>query len=203
MSSRQLGGHWTTPTIPDNLTPGQPPYPSEGEQGPPVSVPISYLEELRAAQEAIGQQVARQGFDIVPGVASGNTDSDGRLVLGIYQVAAGVEGRLHRLTLNANVAATGAPYTFATPYANNAAYIQLYAAEVTDRADALSNVGLLDGGPPVAGGPIFPAVFSWETSEAPVVRGPMWFVVYVVAAPASVQVTARYQIALRREGGIA
>ncbi len=200
---RSTGGYWNSPAIPDNLSPGQAPYPSEGEQGPPVSVPVGYLEQIRAAQEAIGQAISRRGFDISAGVASANTNSDGRAVIGIYQVAAGVEARLHRLSFNSVVPGTNVAYTFAVPYANAAAYLQLYEAEVPDQPAALSNVGLLDGGPPVAGGPILPAIFSWDLGAAPVVRGPMWIVALLISGPASVQVTARYQIALRREDGIA
>lgn len=203
MSELALGRHRPPAAIPDDLSPGLPPAPSAGEQGPPLSAALEEYQRIRAAIEKVGEATARLGFDVVPGVASGQTNSSGVAVIGLYQVAAGVEGRIHRLTVNGVVPATNAAYTFAVPYSNAAAYLQLYAAEVPDQAAALSNSGLLDGGPPAAGGPILPAVFSWDYESAPVVRGPMWFVAYIVGGPVSTSISARYQIGLRRSTGIA
>lgn len=203
MSSRSLGGHQEPRTIHDNLTPGQPPYPSEGYEGPPLSIPHHEYEQTRQAIERLGQEVAKLGFDVVTGAAQDQTNGSGVLALGLYQVAAGVEARLNRLTINGAVPATNVAYTFAVPYSNAAGYIQIYGAEVSGRADALANMGLLDGGPPVAAGPILPCVFSWEMDEAPCVRGPMWFVAYIVGGPVSAPITARYQVSLRRSAGIA
>lgn len=203
MSERSLGGHQPPSTIHDDLRPGQQPQPSEGYQGPPISIPIEEYERTRKAIDDLGREVGKLGFDIVTGIAQTQTNSSGVAVLGLYQVAAGVEARLNRLTMNAAVPATNVSYTFAVPYSNAAAYIQLYAAEVGDQANALSNAGLLDGGPPVAAGAILPCVFSWEIEAAPCVRGPMWFVAYLVGGPVSAPLTARYQIGLKRSAGIA
>jgi hypothetical protein len=196
-----LGLYRGPDAIPQDLEPGQPPHPSEGREGPPIAEPVAW-EQTRLAIDELGRAIASQGFDYVAGNATGQTDSDGIATVGLYQVAAGIEAQLHRLTGNALVAATGLPYTPAVPYSNAAAYFELFAAE-TPRSDALSNAGLLDFGPPAAGGAILPFLITDMSMQASFVRGPMWFVAYVKGGPASTSLTFRYQIALRRERGIA
>jgi hypothetical protein len=203
VSERSTGGYWRSPQITDDLTPGQPPYPSTGHEGPPVSLPLEHWQQLKARIELIGEQVGRTRFDYVSGTSGGQTDSSGNAVVGLYQVAAGIEARLRRLTGNARVPGTNVYYTPATTFSAAGAYIVLFQADSPDRLDALDYSGMLDFGPPTAAGPIFPFVMTDDSQQAAFVRGPAWFVVQVAAGPASAPLTFRYQLELQREQGIA
>jgi hypothetical protein len=141
--------------------------------------------------------------DAPTGVASANTNSDGNLFLVVYKVAAGEQFRATRL----DVEAYG--YTPAVPYANAAAWVAGYSTEAdqvpggtfTGVGNALQG-GQLFFGPPVAGEPILPFLYTAQESEAPEVRGPNLLALVIVGGPASTRVTVRYQGTLRRERGI-
>lgn len=201
-NDRTLGGHWLSPVIADDLAPGQPPHPSQGVEGPPLALPLQQWEQHLAEIRQLGRAAALNGFDFTAGTATGATDSSGNAVIGLYQVAAGVEAWLTRLVVNARVAASNAIYTPAVPYSNAAAYLALYQA-ASPAVNDIGDAGLLDFAPPTAGGPIFPGLFTDNSMQAAFVRGPAWYVLRVVSGPASSSVTCRYQLALRRAAGIA
>lgn len=187
--------------IPDDLTPGQPPHPSEGRQGPPASIPLEGWERTKEAIDELGRTRALASRpDQVVDNASGNTDGSGNAILSVYQVAAGMEARLTRLTVNALVAATGLPYTAAAPYASAGAYLEIHDVENESQVGFSS---LMDFAPPIAGGPIFPGLFTDELPQASMVRGPKMFVLKIVTGPVSTQVMCRYEITLSRAKGIA
>jgi hypothetical protein len=188
--------------IHDDLRPGQPPAPAEGQQGPPISIPYERWQEHTALLDKLGQTLALTTRpDLVVGLAAGNTDSSGNLLLPIYQVAAGMEGSIARLTGNAAVAATGAPYTPAAPYSNAEAYLLFH--EVDDPNTIPGQSSLVDFGPPAASGPIFPFLITDNSMQATLIRGPRWLVMRVVSGPLSSLVTVRYQIRLTRMKGVA
>ena len=190
-----------TDVIRDDLRPGQAPHPSEGFQGPPMSVPVEDWQKHIEAIERLGQQINLMTRpDIVVGVAQGNTDSSGNLKMSVYRVAAGMEARLGRLTGTALVAATGVAYTAAVPYTNAAAYLELHD---TDSSSQIGPTSLMDFGPPTAGGPVFPFLFTDQSMQAALVRGPREFVLNIVSGPASTMVVVRYQIHLSRMKGVA
>lgn len=205
MSERSLGGHQVAVPIPDDLSPTRP-APSEGRQGPPISEPLkgSYLELHRKLDE-LGSSLALQTRpDLVATGFQGQLDSSGNGVIGVYQVAEGYEARLQRLVGNALVVATGVPYTPAAPYSNAAAYLELYQSpQAPPQGVVRPGVsGLLDFGPPVAGGPIFPFLITDNSTQSSLVRGPNWLVLYVNTGPASAMVVGRCQIQLARQKGI-
>lgn len=202
MSERSLGGHQVAVSIPDRLEPTVP-APSEGAQGPPISEPLpgSWLELQRKLDE-LGRGLALHNRpDTVAGPFGGSLDSDGNGYIGIYQAADGMEARLHRLVVNTLVLATGARYTPAAPYAASSAYLEILTA-AQPQLDSVGNDGLLDFAPPVAGGPIFPGLFTDNSMQASFVRGPNWFVLHVNGGPALGFVFGRYQIRLERQRGI-
>lgn len=189
------------PTIPDNLTPGQPPHPSEGAQGPPISIPLEGYEHTMKLIDELGKRMSLETRpDFVKGTATGQTDGSGNAAISIYRVAAGMEARLHLLTVNANVAATGVPYTPAAPYQSDNAYLELFDA---DSALELGPSGLVDFLPTIAKVQLLPALFRYSFDQAPFVRGPQEFVLKLSTGPLSVPVTARYQISLKRMKGVA
>ncbi len=189
------------PSVPDDLAPGQPPHPSEGYEGPPIQIPLQGYEKMVKLIDEVGVKLAMETRpDFVVGNASGQTDSDGNATIRIYQAAAGMEARIHRLTGNALVAATGVPYTPAVPYSNSAAYLTFH--DVEDEG-GVGFTSLMDFGPPVAGGPIFPFLLTDNSMQAMIVRGPKMIVMQVHVGPASTQVEVRYQISLSRAKGIA
>lgn len=187
--------------IRDDLRPGQPPAPAEGQQGPPISIPYEAWQRHLALLDEVGRTLALTTRpDIVVANASGNTDANGDLFLPIYQVAAGMEATVHRITGNALVAATGVAYTPANPYSNAAAYLLFH--EV-DNPGQVGFSSLMDFGPPTASGPIFPFLITDNSMQAMLVRGPRWITMQVESGPASTQVMVRYQIRLTRMKGVA
>jgi hypothetical protein len=157
---------------------------------------------MQETNDKLGQALAqlRPQFDLVSGAAQAETDAQGTAFIDVYEVAAGLEAQLHRLTVNAINPATGVPYTAASPFAANTAYLHLHGADATR---SLGLWTLIDTWPETVGGPILPVVGEANGSAAPLVRGPMQFVVHIVNGPASTMVYCRYQVSLRRQHGIA
>lgn len=200
-----IGRRQAPGSTPPLLEPGLQPSPSEGYEGPPVSVPIQGWEEREAAIVELGRRMGLETRpDTVAGVATGSTDSNGLAYIGLYTAAAGMEARLHRLTVNAVNPTTAAFYTAASTYSNSAAYLEIHAA-ASPQANDIDNAhgSLLDFAPPTAGGPIFPGLFTDNSMQASFARGPMGFVLKVVTGPASTLIVARYQIRLSRAVGAA
>lgn len=205
---RGLGLYQGLPTpIPDDLRPGMPPQPSTGQPGPDISValPGEEFKEYMDKVDQVGRTLSQIGFDFIAANAMGQTDGSGNCVIVLYQVAAGDESRLHRLTMNAINPSTNASYTPASPYTNaSTAYVKLFEAEGTSNITAdLGHSGLLDFGPPTATGPVFPGNFEWTFEQAPFVRGPNAYILQVVAGPANASVYCRYQMSKRRMKGLA
>lgn len=206
MSERSLGGYQTPVLIPDDLAPTLP-APSEGREGPPISEPLQpgYLE-LRAQVDELGRRLLLETRpDQVSAPFAGSLDANGDAFIGLYQVTEGYEARMTRLVANALVLASGLPYDPAAPFSNASAYIELLTAS-QPQGDSVGNDGLLDFAPTVAGARVFPSVLSWPLTQAPVVRGPNWFVLRVVAGPhvagKAGMVFGRYQINLARQKGV-
>lgn len=199
-----LGLYRGPAAIPDNLHPGQPPQPSIGHQGPAISPPIEWAESLKHINELGQAMAAASKFDFVANTVAVQTAADGSATIGIYQVAAGDEARLHRLTGNALNPSTGLSYTPAAVYTNAAAYVKLFEAEGNSGVTTgdLGHTGLMDFGPPTSGGPLFPFNFEWSFEQAPFVRGPNWYTLRLVSGPASTTVYCRYQISKRRMRGV-
>lgn len=193
-------------TIRDNLRPGLQPNPSEGAPGPPANGTIEGWPEHLALIERVAERMALTTRpDMVAATAIGNTDSSGNATgtaaspaIAIYRVAAGMEARMVRLTVNALVSATGVSYTPAVPFAADAAYIELF--EV-DSALEMGDSGLIDYAPKVSKAQLFP--ISFDFNNAAFCRGPKEFALRVAAGPASSMILCRYQIELRRVKGIA
>lgn len=186
----------------DALQPMGPPTPATGYPGPSIALPLEQHAEIRESIDRIGKIAAGQGFDIVAGNATEQTDSSGNVHVGIYQVAAGVEAKLHRLIVNARVPATGLHYNPITNFTDAAAYLELYSS---DQDKSVSGAGLLDfqPGPGETTPFLLPASFAYGHDQAPFVRGPSWYVLKVAGGPHSTSVVCRYQVALRRARGIA
>ncbi len=202
-----LGKYRGPSAVPDQLAPGQPPHPSEGYEGPAISVPLEWWQKQSEVIDSLGEQLARINLpDLVVGVATGNTDSSGNAVIGIYQVAAGLEAQLHRLTVNAINPSTGVAYTPAATYSNAEAYLEILQADAP-QLSSLGFTGLIDFAPPITSvanpGPIFPGLFTDNSMQAGAVKGPMGFVLQVNAGPHSTLVMARYQVRIFRQHGIA
>jgi hypothetical protein len=193
-------------TIPDDLAPGQPPHPSEGEQGPPVSVaiPADAYKQLQEQIDKLADAMSlRQRPDQVIGSAAAQTDSSGNLALLLYRVAAGFTGRLNRLTVNGLKVADGTAYTAGSPYVSATAYLSLYQA---DSEIATGESGLMDFAPmnTVSGGAttrVLPYLFNDSNTQAAAVKGPMAFVLTGAGLPDSALIVARYQITLQRMRG--
>lgn len=198
-----LGLYRGPAAIPDNLHPGQPPQPSIGKEGPPLSQPIDWEGALKNINELGQAMAAASKFDFISNAVSGQTDGSGNLVLPIYQVAAGDEARLHRLTGNAINPSTNASYTPAATYTDAGAYVKLFEAEGASATTGdLGHTGLMDFGPPTMGGPLFPFNFEYSFEQAPFVRGPNWYVLRLVTGPVSATIYVRYQISKRRMRGV-
>jgi len=165
------------------------------------------VESFLAVRKQI-DELGRTLAQLVPpdspaGIASGNTDASGNLFLIVYATAAGEQFRLTRAVAEAY------GYTPAVPYSNASAWVGLYATAqqiapggtFTGIANALQG-DMVAFGPPAAGGPILPFMYTAVESEAPEVRGPRLLVLVVAGGPASTRVTLHYQGTLRRERGI-
>jgi hypothetical protein len=207
--SNQLGiGTYRGPgtPIPDDLRPGQPPAPSEGEQGPPVSVAIPadlFTKQAELIEKAADAMSLRQRPDQVIGIASGQTDSGGNLSLLVYRVAAGFTGRLNRLTVNGLKVSDGTEYTAGSPYVSATAYLSLYQA---DSELETGPGGLMDFAPmnTVSGGAttrVLPYLFNDSNTQASAVKGPAAFVLAAGGLPDSTAIHARYQLFLQRLRG--
>lgn len=206
MSERSLGGYQSPVLIPDDLQPTAP-APSEGRQGPPISEELQpgYLE-LRASIDELGRRLLLETRpDQVSAPFAGTLDANGDAYIGLYQVTEGYEARMTRLVANSLVLASGLPYSPASPFSNASAYLELLTAS-QPQGDSVGNDGLLDFAPAVAAARLFPTVLSWPVTQAPVVRGPNWFVLHVVAGPHVANkpgvVFGRYQINLSRQKGL-
>jgi len=200
-TDRSTGKHWTGVSIPDDLAPGLPPQPSEGQAGPPMSSGIVGYQERQQLVDELGRKMALETRpDFVVGVATAQTDNTGAVDFIVYQVSAGMEARLHRATLNAVNPATNANYSFAAPYSNANGLLEIH---VVDSVNGIGLTSLADGGPPTAAGPIFPAVLTDNSTQSILARGPMMFVVRIKSGPASAQIMCRYQISLMRAKGVA
>lgn len=206
MSERMGLGLYRGPqAIPDDVAPGGLVVPSEGHPGPPVSLPLESWQEWLRTIDRLGEQLALTTRpDFVAGTVVGNTDDSGNLILPVYQVAAGMEATLSRLTINAVNPSTGVPYTPGAPYTSTEAYVELHVV------DDPSNVGftsLADFEPRFVTGVgvtpmIFPYLFADSQGQATFARGPMWFVLQCVTGVVSSVVMARYQLRLKRARGV-
>ena len=158
---------------------------------------------LRDSIERLGAFLARNSEpDEIAGIASGNTDASGNVWIPVYQVVAGMEVRVARITANALNPATGVPYTAASTFSAAAAYMHLHFADGNNSND-LARGTLFDFAPATAAGPIFPGLFEYGTLDTPFAPGPKWLMLHVNAGPVSTQVYARYQLKIRRQRGIA
>ena len=169
-------------------------------QDPVANAWIAMADEL----QKFGRLLATQPQDGPSGVASGNTDASGNLFLIVYKVASGEQFRLTRALCEA------AGQTPASPFSAAAAWVAMYATDL-DQAPGGTVVGIANAmqggqvmfGPPVAGGPILPFLYTSEESNASEIRGPANLVLVVTAGPATARITVRYQGTLRRPAGIA
>jgi hypothetical protein len=172
-------------------------------QGPPIAPGVPNWDEAAAAIAVIGREMTRAGFEYVASTSTATTDGDGIAVMGVYQVAAGIEAWMPRLTMNALNPSTGAAYTPASSYSSSSAYAMLFSADAPI-ASGIGDGSLLDFAPLTANTRLFPWVFQANDDEsAPFVRGPSWFVLKFAGGPASTTLFARYQVKLRRMGGVA
>lgn len=194
--------------IPDNLSPGASPSQNEvpvtGEEGPSIAIAIEDWQKHLAMIDKVGEYLnATTRPDFIEAASSAQTDSSGNCFLGLYQVAQGMEARLHRLTVNALIPATGIPYTAAGTFAAANAYLEIHTAD-SPQTSSIGFQTLRDFAPPTAGGPIFPGLFTDNSNQSMLCRGPMWFVLKVVgtSALANTQVMARYQLSLSRARGV-
>ena len=187
-------------SIPDDLVPGMAPAPSAGTAGPNISTTIEGYLEHKAMIDAIAEKMALSTRpDYIAGVATAQTSADGTVDFILYQIAAGMEATIHRLSLNATNTSTNVPYSFASPYSNAAGLIEIH---VTDSLNGIGFTTLVDGGPPTASGPIFPSIITDNSMQASFGRGPMMFVCRVKGGPANSSVMVRYQICLNRAKGV-
>jgi hypothetical protein len=161
---------------------------------------VALADELAS----FGRLLASQPQDGPIGVASGNTDASGNLYQIVYKVAAGEQFRLTRAVCEAN------GQTPASPFSAASAWVALYATDLdqvpggtfTGLADALQG-GQVMFGPPIAGGPILPFMYTAVESEAPEIRGPANLVLVVNAGPTTRRITLRYQGTLTKPRGVA
>lgn len=157
-------------------------------------------EDKQKEIEQLGKLIAASTVPNDPsGVAAGNTDGSGNLVLGIYQVATGTEYRTSRIVVEVDGSTPSSPFT-------GVGYCAIYALD-SPQGLTVTTATVLGGLRDVAAGSatqaFLPAIFEYGDHQSPRIRGPKWLAVVISAGPASKRVTVYYQGALRRLQGIA
>ncbi len=170
------------------------------EQDVPRQESVDQYAEINAKIEALGKLIVGTSNPNDPSsVASGSTDGSGNAVIGVYEVAAGMEYRVSRIVIEVSGYTPSAPYIavgFAGVYA-------LPSADGLTSATATVLGTLRDVAAGSATQAFLPAIFEYNDHESPRVRGPFWLAVVISAGPASKQVTVYHQGSLRRMQGIA
>ncbi len=178
---------------------------------PATSEPVTLTPDEQAERQ-VAETIIR-AFDNRPArgrtfqsVSTDVTDgTTGNVVLQLFEVPGGMEGRLTQLLVDVPSIATITP---AAPYSNAAswAFIAIAPPSTTDNdASALTlRPGMVAFAPTSAAGPILPGQWTFTDDQAPVARGgEMFYFVLVggsIAAILSATVRARYRVNLYSAG---
>lgn len=161
-----------------------PPEPGTEVAGPAM---FDLVREIKHAQ-MVGQQLLKQADSLldtrtIVQTANGTTTAAGLLDLLLYTVPGGFEFVVTRV----NVEAVG--FTPAVPYTNAAGWIALC------RGDSFAVGSMLDflPNPPLASGPILPAVMSDGGEQAGAIRGGEKVSLHIQSGPATVDIYVRLQ----------
>lgn len=177
----------------------QPPPMVEGSESGDL-VPDSYRQIVDAALRAFDRspKFERTVFD---GTAGQTDATTGNLVLELFQIPMGTEGRIVNVTIDLPSSATITP---AAPYANAASWCFLASlgssTGLGNANPALLRSGMVAFAPTSAAGPILPGQWTFNEDECPVIWGGMMlFFVLVggsVAAITNQQLEASYRVNL-------
>ncbi len=179
---------------------------------PPTTAGPPALTQDEQAERQVAEPIIR-AFDNRPlrgrtfqSVSTDVTDgTTGNVVLQLFEVPGGMEGRLTQVLVDVPEIATITP---AAPYANASSWAFLAIAPPSSTDNDSSALALRRGmvafAPTSAAGPILPGQWTFTDDQAPVARGgEMFYYVLIggsIAAILSATVRARYRVNLYSSG---